>query len=259
MQFTPDDDPFVVESFNRHAAKMVDEHNVFKKVARLTVYDMVRYTPLKIRENRLKGCRVYFFNSEYFDRKEKGKRGLRIFAYKTGCNKHTYMTQIGFVDYTKNLKSSVWVSCQCDYYKYHLEYVNAKLGASDHIYAWQQPPVVTNPNMVPGACKHILAILDDALRRTRQYAKLDKNRDLALDDTNIDETEDESTKYKKPEKPEDEEDRSPDSNNQKLQKPKPFRPYTEPKNQTPGEEAPTEPQRRFQQIPRNPESEGEEG
>lgn len=273
MQFTPDDDPFVVESFNRHAAKMADEHNLFKKVARLSVYDMVRYTPMNIRQNRLKGCRVYFFNSEYFDRSketsgttEKGKRGLRLFAYKTGCNKHTYMTQIGFVDYTKNMKSSVWVSCQCDYYKYNLEYVNAKLGASDHLYAWQQPPKITNPNMVPGACKHILAILDDAMRRTRQYAKLDKNKDLEVDDSEIDETEDKSKELKelreKQEKRPIEKERSPDSKQKGLikLKPQPFRPFTNPKNtqqdtsEQTKEETPKP--RMFQQIPRNNKPEG---
>lgn len=254
MKFTPEDDPFVVESFNRHAATMADEKNVFKKVARLTVFDMIRYTPLNIRQNRLKGCRVYFYNSEYFDRKEKGKRGLRLFAYKTGCNKKTYMTQIGFVDYTKNLNSSVWVSCQCDYYKFHLEYVNAKLGASDHLYAWQQAPRVTNPGNIPGACKHILAVVDDALKRTRQYAKLDKNRDLAVDDINIDETEDRSQQYEKPNK-NIEKERSINNDQEGLQKPGPKVPKT-PKvdpntNQTSEPFRPfTNPSRQFGQIPK---------
>lgn len=162
----------------------IDDKNVFHKAARVTVFDMIRYTPLNIRRNRMKGCRVYFYNSEYF--KRKGKRGLRLFAYKTGCSKSTYMTTIGFVDYTKNLQSSVWVSCQCDYFKYTYEYAMATKGASDHLYAWHQPPVEKNPSMLPGACKHILAILDDALRRTRQFAKLDKNRDDEVEDTDID-------------------------------------------------------------------------
>jgi hypothetical protein len=111
---------------------------------------------------------------------------MRLFAYKTGCSKSTYLTSIGFVDYTKNLQSSVFVSCSCDYFKYNYEYAMATRGASDHIYAWRQPPVEKNPSMLPGCCKHVLAILDDALRRTRQFAKLDKNKDLDIDDTDID-------------------------------------------------------------------------
>lgn len=234
MKFSIDSDPFVVEAFNRTSARQADDKNVFKRVARLSVYEMIRMTPMNIRQNRLKGCRVYFYNSEYFSRKEKGKRGMRLFAYKTGCNKMTYLTQIGFVDYTKNLNSSVWVSCQCDYYKYHLEYVNATLGASDHIYAWQQPPRITNPGNVPGACKHILAILDDAMKRTRQYAKLDKNKDLELEEMNIDETEDFGTdlKKKKPNPKNPDEQRSTDTSQEGLQEPEqsqqPFRPFTEP-------------------------------
>jgi hypothetical protein len=161
----------------------IEEKNVFQRTARVTVYDMIRYTPLNIRENRLKGCRVYFYNSERFERK--GKRSLRLFGYKTGCSKKTYMTQIGYVDYTKNLQSTVWVHCDCDYFKYFLEYSMAVKGASDHLDAFRQPPVEKNPQMLPGACKHILAILDDSLRRTRQFAKLDKNRDLELEEADI--------------------------------------------------------------------------
>ena len=190
MGFEFEDDQEISSAFQKIAGKTpelngIEDKNVFHKAARVTVYDMIRYTPLKIRQNRLKGCRVYFYNSEYF--KRKGKRGLRLFAYKTGCNKSTYMTTIGFVDYTKNLQSTVWVSCQCDHFKYTYEYAMSARGASDLMYAWHQPPVEKNPQMLPGACKHILAILDDALRRTRQFARLDKNKDLELEDTDIDE------------------------------------------------------------------------
>jgi hypothetical protein len=174
----------------------VDDKNVFKRVGRVTVYDMIRYTPVNIRRNRMKGCRVYFYNSEYL--KRQGKRGLRLFAYKTGCSKSTYLTTIGFVDYTKNLQSTVWVSCQCDHFKYTYEYAMTQRGASDNIYAWQQPPVEKNPHMLPGCCKHILAILDDSLRRTRQFAKLDKNRDDEPEDTDIDGIPEETTPPKGP-------------------------------------------------------------
>lgn len=172
----------------------IEDKNVFKRVGRVTVYDMIRYTPLNIRRNRMKGCRVYFYNSEYL--KREGKRGLRLFAYKTGCSKSTYLTTIGFVDYTKNLQSTVWVSCQCDHFKYTYEYAMASRGASDNIYAWKQPPVEKNPHMLPGCCKHILAILDDSLRRTRQFAKLDKNKDLEVEDTDIDGIPEEKTSPK---------------------------------------------------------------
>jgi hypothetical protein len=189
------EDGFVQEAFHRISAKMADTKNVFKKVSKLTVYEMIRYTPMNIRLNRKNNCRVYFYNSEFI--KREGKRGLRTFAYKTGCNQHTYLTQIGFLDYKLNLKSPVWVSCQCDYYKYQLEWVNTSYGASDHTYALNQPPVFTNPHMVPGACKHILSVVDDAMKRTRQFARLDANKDLEVEDTKIDKRWDLSKDYTK--------------------------------------------------------------
>jgi hypothetical protein len=204
MGFEFDSDHEISAAFMKMAGAVpdlngIEDKNIFHRAARVTVYDMIRHTPLNIRRNRMKGCRVYFYNSEYF--KRKGKRGIRCFAYKTGCSKSTYMTTIGFVDYTKNLQSSVWVSCQCDHFKYTYEYAMAVKGASDHLYAWRQPPVEKNPQMLPGACKHILAILDDALRRTRQFAKLDKNRDLEVEETDIDgipESENKLTPAKRP-------------------------------------------------------------
>ena len=54
------------------------------------------------------------------------------------------------------------------------------MGASTNVYAWNKPPVVRNPNMIPGACKHVLTIVDDAIRRSKQYKRLDleNNRDF---------------------------------------------------------------------------------
>jgi hypothetical protein len=208
-------------AFSRTAAKsgIVGEEGIFKKVARLTLYNLIRYTPMKIRNNRLKGCRVFFYTSEYY--KRQGKRGIRVFAYKTGCAKETYLTQIGFVDYTKNLQSSVWCHCSCPHFRYNYEYVLDQLGASNLLYAWKQPPREKNPNMVPGCCKHILTIVDDALQRTRQFARLDKNKDLEVDHPEIDIEPDKSTEYK----PEDGPEKVPN----KLRPPKPkpsFNPYT---------------------------------
>jgi hypothetical protein len=192
------EDAHVLSHFNRIAGGGPEP--TFRKVARLTLYNLIRYTPSHIRDNRKKdNCRTYFYTSEYF--KREGKRGMRIFAYKTGCNKQTYLTMIGFVDYTKNLNSSVWVSCSCDYYKYYLEYANAQLGATEHTYAWNQAPHITNPRMVPGACKHILLIIDDAMKRTRQFAKLDKNKELELTTPELDIEPDKSTEFKPEEGP----------------------------------------------------------
>lgn len=189
-----EDDPHINRAFLKIAKDVgVDEDQIFKKTARLSVYNMIRYTPVHIRKNRLEGCRTFFYTSEYF--KRKGKRGIRVYAYKTGCARETYLTQIGFSDYTKNLNSSVWVHCDCKHFKFRCEWVLDQLGASSLIYSQNRPPRITNPNQVPGVCKHVLNILDDAMKRTRQYARLDKNRDLEVDQPEIDVEPDKTQEY----------------------------------------------------------------
>jgi hypothetical protein len=131
---------------------------------------------MNIRENRRKGCRTYYYGTEYF--KRPSKRGIRIFAYKTGCSKSTYITQIGFVDWRKGLKSSIWVHCSCDYFKYNVEYVLSQLGASELVFSWNQPPHIRNPKYVPHACKHILLIVDDALAKAKTYGRKDLEEEL---------------------------------------------------------------------------------
>lgn len=157
----------------------------FNKAARVSLYDLVRFTPMKIRENRRKGCRTFFYGTQYF--KRPGKRGIRIFAYKTGCSKSTYVTQLGFIDWRKGLKSTIWVHCTCDYFKFNVEYVLAQLGASELVFSWNQPPHIRNPKNIPHACKHILLVVDDALNRAKQFGK--KDLETELQDVDVDEIE----------------------------------------------------------------------
>lgn len=201
------------------AASGINEDQIFKKTARLSLYNLVRYTPMHIRQNRLSGCRTFFYTSEYF--KREGKRGMRIFAYKTGCNRRTYLSQVGLVDYTMGTNSTIWCHCTCDYFKFNCEYVLAQLGASSNVLAWHQPPVVRNPNMVPGTCKHILLLLDDVLQRAKQYAKLDKNKELEIEGPDLDIEPELDKEYDKNKGPQPKEKDKPGL---KPIKPKPFGP-----------------------------------
>jgi hypothetical protein len=211
------------QSFHHYASNegipLPATHN-FNKAARVSLYDLIRYTPMNIRENRRKGCRTFFYGTQYF--KRPGKRGIRIFAYKTGCEKSTYVTQIGFVDWRKGLKSSIWVHCTCDYFKYNVEYVLAQLGASELVFSWNQPPNIRNPKHIPHACKHILLIVDDALGRAKQFGK--KDLEMELQDVDIDEIE--LTPFEK-KKLEDKKRFDQLKEKEKLQKPSNFRPYSQ--------------------------------
>lgn len=53
----------------------------------------------------------------------------------------------------------VLVQCQCEAFVFNFEYANATVGASRLIYSNGQPPVYTNPGLMPGLCKHLVALM----------------------------------------------------------------------------------------------------
>lgn len=52
----------------------------------------------------------------------------------------------------------VIAQCTCENFVYYWEYANARHGASYMIYCNGEMPVWTNPAMVPGLCKHLVAL-----------------------------------------------------------------------------------------------------
>lgn len=53
--------------------------------------------------------------------------------------------------------SKVWVSCDCEYFKYHCEVADTRRGSSDVIHSNGKYPRETNPRGVAHVCKHIAA------------------------------------------------------------------------------------------------------
>lgn len=52
----------------------------------------------------------------------------------------------------------VLAQCTCESYIYNFEYANARWGAAYLIYSNGEPPAWTNPAMVTGLCKHLIAL-----------------------------------------------------------------------------------------------------
>ena len=77
--------------------------------------------------------------------KEKG-RDNRLKLYH-------YATMIEFFDGYK-----VKVSCSCPDHLYRWEYALTRRNASYMTYSNGEPPETTNPSMVPGCCKHVIAM-----------------------------------------------------------------------------------------------------
>lgn len=61
------------------------------------------------------------------------------------------------VDKPINRHKKVICSCSCENYVFTFEYANAAHGASRIVYGNGEPPVVTNPMLAPGLCKHLVA------------------------------------------------------------------------------------------------------
>lgn len=56
-------------------------------------------------------------------------------------------------------KRSSWIHCSCPWFLFFCEYALAKRGSSDIINSNGKPPIITNPNQFPYACKHVISVL----------------------------------------------------------------------------------------------------
>lgn len=63
-----------------------------------------------------------------------------------------------------NKHKKVIVSCDCENYVFMWEYANAAHGASRIVYSNGEPPIVTNPGLAPGLCKHLVAVATNIIK-----------------------------------------------------------------------------------------------
>jgi hypothetical protein len=56
-------------------------------------------------------------------------------------------------------------SCQCPRFLYFFEYALASRGAADILYCNGEPPVITNPRLIPSLCKHLTKVCEEIVRR----------------------------------------------------------------------------------------------
>jgi hypothetical protein len=83
-----------------------------------------------------------------------GDEFVEIFAIARG---DTIPRNVEIGVWGKGPSAKVWVSCDCEYFMYHTEYVLDKRGNTDRQYAINRAPKITNPRMVSHVCKHIAA------------------------------------------------------------------------------------------------------
>lgn len=105
------------------------------------------------------------------------KHGIPTYGFITKSPKPTtqhkpprHKTLVRLIPGTKD---RLWVRCSCEDFTFRWEYALTQNGASNIKYSNGAAAVVTNPNNVPGVCKHLYKILS---RRStlRTLQSLDK-------------------------------------------------------------------------------------
>ena len=64
-----------------------------------------------------------------------------------------------------NKHTKVLVSCACESFVFTWEYANAVYGCSRIVFGNGAPPVMMNPSLAPGLCKHLVALAREAISK----------------------------------------------------------------------------------------------
>ena len=60
---------------------------------------------------------------------------------------------------------NIKISCDCEDWMFTWEFVQARKGNADMIYCNGQPPVLKNPRLYPGLCKHLIVIMSFIMKK----------------------------------------------------------------------------------------------
>lgn len=140
-------------------------------IKQLNLQDLLRMTPSEIVSRAKRGCSVrgrqYKLSTRDGFRPSSGtsptySNEMRIFSRCTDGRRTSYVRFYG----PPELKTPVWVWCDCPYFKYYLEVALTRVGASSINSSNGKPPTVRNPQMLPYLCKHLVVTADAGLRQT---------------------------------------------------------------------------------------------
>lgn len=118
---------------------------------------LVRNTPERIQKSAAK-VRVTNFSSKSVRRTQVEGRDVWEIEYKTSGSGESHNCIVRFFGPTIKQDALVWVSCDCEDFRYRLEYALAQKKSSDRMHSNFNPPVKTNPKMETRLCKHLLKI-----------------------------------------------------------------------------------------------------
>lgn len=149
----------------------------------LTQKQLVKNTPLAVKQ-RSKICSI---RPKQQGKYVKNKKLGNVFEiiYKTRCLDGDHLVTLRYVGkskpgLTKNKPASgipsndseLWVSCDCKFFLFNVEYALAKHKSSDIIYSNGKRPVVKNPKEIAYLCKHVLLAVETAIKDYKKMGPL---------------------------------------------------------------------------------------
>lgn len=133
--------------------------NIFRVNAEDVVIKKLTHTKTKTGMPAISA--VAYTNDRY--RPMKVRRNHTI--YVIGLDKVSVTDPAPAFDKPINKHRKVLVSCQCESYVFVWEYANAAHGASRIVYGNGRAPVVTNPRLATGMCKHLVAVATKIIQK----------------------------------------------------------------------------------------------
>lgn len=110
-----------------------------------------------------------------------GFSGQRIVRYRAGQSGKLYHVAIHFFDYRKGLQSKAYVFCGCPDFKFRNEWLLAdRYRATDKFQVEDRPPYITNPDMVPYLCKHLIRCIPRAFKQVKKFSRNPKYKKLRV-------------------------------------------------------------------------------
>lgn len=137
----------------------------------LSLSHLVRVTPA---DKKKASRRVHVASFQAAQDVERGGGGTEAYwsvKFKTTGSQRSHTCEVRFHGSGIREMDPVWVSCDCDDFRYRLEYVLAQIKSASIVTARATRPTKTNPHMKPRLCKHLLKITQIIVQAQEHVAR----------------------------------------------------------------------------------------
>lgn len=126
----------------------------------LTLRQLIKSTPSNI-QYLSRDTRVKKVKKQYDKKTNRARLLAQVYSVPdTGTGRiHTCSITIkGMKNKFSDIKVPVVVSCNCENYMFTWEVANNKKGSSEIEFSNGELPLMTNPSLVPGLCRHLVCL-----------------------------------------------------------------------------------------------------